>query len=100
MDEREALKQQLGLTDAELDVYIRTGNLPVRRGRRGAGVLKIEHGGSRHAPTRPRDPRPKPKGDVPVRKISSRAEIVRRVMKERGVKLGEASRIVKQEGLY
>lgn len=34
------------------------------------------------------------------KKVSARAEIVRRVMHERGVSLPQASRIVKEEGLY
>jgi hypothetical protein len=87
MEDREALKEQLGLTDAELDIYIRTGNLPVRRGRRGAGVLEIRHGGK------------KEKKPMSGRR-AERAAIVKKVMRERGVKLGEASRIVKQEGLF
>jgi hypothetical protein len=33
-------------------------------------------------------------------KRNARAEIVKKVMKERGVKLMEASSIVKKEGLY
>jgi len=88
MDEMEQIQQQLGLSDAEMSVYIRTGNLPVRRGRqRGSGVLEIKHGGKREK--KPLSGRRK-----------ERAEIVKKVMRERGVKLGEASRIVKQEGLF
>jgi hypothetical protein len=86
-DERERMKEELGLTDAELDVFLRTGNMPVRRGRRGRGVLEIKHGGK------------KEKKPMSGRR-AERAAIVKRVMRERGVKLGEASRIVKQEGLF
>jgi len=50
--------------------------------------------------------RPTTKADMPsstlsgMGKKSARAEIVKKVMKERGVKLMEASSIVKKEGLY
>jgi hypothetical protein len=145
-DAREQLKKELGgISDEDLDVYLRTGNLPVRRGRRGKGVLKIQHGGRRAesvmaAVGRPRTkpvqpvmftpgkqnkdlfkpgsrftpvvsrpgtnpvkaPAP-PRRGQPVRgggRRAERAAIVKQVMRERGVKLGEASRIVKEEGLY
>lgn len=43
--------------------------------------------------------KPKPKRQVSQR-MKQRAEMVRRVMKERGCSLGEASRIVKEEGMF
>lgn len=90
-DEIEVKAEQMGLSRAEYMNWLRTGNLPVQRGRRrvGAGELKITHGGAR---------RQRPSKATGRR--AERAEIVRKVMRERGVKLGEASRIVKQEGLF
>lgn len=79
------------MTEAELLWFLQSGNLPAwayrgttrsRRARVGSGVLKIQHGGKTK------------------RKPSARNEIVKKVMRERGVSLPEASKIVKAEGLY
>jgi len=55
----------------------------------GSGQLTIHHGGAK-----------KQRPSRATGRRAERAEIVRKVMKERGVKLGEASRIVKEEGLF
>jgi len=55
----------------------------------GSGMLTIQHGGAK-----------KQRASRATGRRAERAEIVRRVMRERGVKLGEASRIVKEEGLF
>jgi hypothetical protein len=141
MGDKDAIAASYGLTRKEYDIYVRSGNLPVRRGR---GQLTIQHegGAMRKGRVQPRGRpaldrpvmRPPP---APVRRVrlpalpvahpprqsvrapdvmpmltasgrksratgrrSARAEIVKKVMRERGVKLGEASRIVKEEGLF
>lgn len=74
------------MTPDEVAWYLRSGNLPERytsRGRQGRGVLQITHGGAKKSDGR-----------------SARAEVVKKVMKERGVNLAQASKIVKAEGLY
>lgn len=100
------------LSPAELAWYLQSGNLPDRYAlrqkvgklsRRGKGKLEITHGdesGSdeeEHKGGRRMARREAPKK---ADGRSARAEIVRRVMRERGVKLAEASSIVKREGLY
>lgn len=127
-----------GMTPAEYNFYLQTGNFPALGLRTGSGMLTIQHGGraapapmlkappARRMPPQPFlpparqpiriAPRPTPvRGATPLVKgmltasgrksratgrRAERAEIVRKVMKERGVKLGEASRIVKAEGLF
>lgn len=74
------------LSRSELAWYLQSGNLPERyytgaTPRRGAGKAK------------------KAKAPASGRR-AERAAIVKRVMQERGVSLPEASRIVKQEGLF
>jgi hypothetical protein len=89
------------LSPAELAWYLQSGNLPERYAlrqktsrRRGKGKLTITHGEEEMEGSGRRQASKKHDGR------SARAEIVRRVMRERGVKLAEASRIVKAEGLY
>lgn len=94
---REEMAEQMGLSLADFDVYMRTGNLPTRR--RGRGVLKISHGESDEEMEGGRCGGKKPKKALTGRR-ADRAAIVKKVMRERGVKLGEASRIVKAEGLF
>lgn len=82
------------LNPNELAWYLRSGNLPDRysfrkppSARRGKGVCKV--GGKVKKALSASDGR------------SRRAEIVKKIMKERGIKsLAEASKIVKAEGLY
>ena len=71
-----------GRSGRSTDFQFRSGNVEFAP-RRGAGQLTIHHGGAR-----------KPDGRT------ARAAIVRQVMAERGVSLPQASRIVKEEGLY
>jgi hypothetical protein len=59
-----------------------SGNVEYSPTRRGRGVLSIQHGGAKSG------------------RRSARAAIVRQVMAERGVSLPQASRIVKEEGLF
>jgi hypothetical protein len=79
------------MTADELEFYLQSGNLPEwayqgttasRRRRVGRGVLQITHGGKKTGAR------------------SARAAVVKRVMAERGVSLPQASKIVKEEGLY
>lgn len=100
------------LNPDELAFYLQSGNLPdrysFRQSRFGKGKLEMvhhedsesdeeKHGGRSIRVPPPREPkRGPPKSDG----RKARAEIVRKIMQERGVKLGEASRIVKAEGLY
>jgi len=83
---------------SELAWYLQTGNLPERysirkRGgpkRKGKGKLIIEHEGAG-------------RGSVVAPKRDGRAEraaVVKKVMKERGLSLAQASKAVKAEGLY
>ena len=112
------------LSPSELAWYLQSGNLPTRysirtpRRKRGKGKLTIEHeGGMLGAMSRVKEgqsrvitqPVVKHKSGPPripeaIRKKadgrSARAGIVRDVMRERGVSLAEASKIVKAEGLY
>ena len=71
-----------GLSRAEYN-YLLSGAVETRRrGKKGAGQLHITHGGAKSGAR------------------SARAAIVKKVMAERGVSLPQASRIVKEEGLY
>lgn len=127
--------ERLGLTRAEYDVYLLTGNLPVGRRRRGAGAGRVARSAPEMRVPAPRKTRmPSPPSEPVMRRPTKgqiakvrgsgeltihheggakkarpskatgrraeRAAIVKKVMAERGVKLGEASRIVKEEGLF
>jgi len=91
------------LSPSELAWYLQSGNLPERyafrqRSRRqGSGVATISNMIARLRPVK------QGRGKIGGAKSDGRAmraRIVRQVMAERGVKLAEASRIVKAEGLY
>lgn len=84
------------MTSDELAWYLQTGNLPERysirksRSKRGKGKLTIEHEGMGRKASAPK------KADG----RTARAAVVKKVMAERGVSLAQASKIVKEEGLY
>jgi len=102
-----------GLTAAETDMYLRTGNIPYRYiegslGRRKQGG-KAERRPMSEIMAMLRSKNPKrfggrteriePPAQKPDRR-SSRAAIVRKVMKEQGLTLPMASKYVKENGLY
>ena len=72
-----------GMTEGDLAWYLQSGRLPKDMARR----LKKQLGGAK-------------KKQSGSNGRSARAQIVAKVMRERGVSLPQASRIVKQEGLY
>jgi len=74
------------LTRAQLAAYLQSGNLPRNMARKLVALAK--RGSGKRAPAGRSDGR------------AARAQIVKRVMRERGVSLMQASSIVKQEGLY
>jgi hypothetical protein len=117
------------MTADELAWYLQTGNLPARysirapRSKRGKGKLTITHGDEMNGgqmmsleeamASMPRRGAPKlppvsrqptnPERTHPsygVAKRSERGDLIRQIMKERGVSLPQASSIVKNEGLY
>jgi hypothetical protein len=74
-------RDSMGASD--MDWMYRSGNVAYKgRSQRGRGKLTIQHGGAKSSGR------------------SARAAIVKQVMAERGVSLPQASRIVKEEGLY